>query len=329
MSSTIDWAPLAEIIRAHERFLITTHIRADCDAIGSELALAKVLESLGKHTLVANGDGVPEHIAFMDAEGRVKTVGTTAPLEALRGFEVLVIVDTSAWSQLGTAAEAVRSFRGQRVVIDHHVSEDDLGAAMFKDPSAEATGRLILELAEHLGAAVTSDIARLLFAAIATDTGWFRFPSVSEKTFAALAKLVAAGACPAQVFSQLYEQHSLPRLLLRGRILDHVTAECDGRLLWTYVTTGDFAETGAQKTDTEDAINMLLAVTGVEAAVMFVELEAGLTKVSLRSRGALDARAIAEQFGGGGHKAAAGVTFAGAREDVQRAILDAVCKSMG
>ena len=109
----------------------------------------------------------------------------------------------------------------------------------------------------------------------------------------------------------------MPRLRLRGRILDHVTAECDGRLLWTYVTAHDFAETGAQKTDTEDAINMLLAVGGVEAAIMFVELgdEAGsgpVTKVSLRSRSGFDVRAVAEKFGGGGHKAAAGVTLHGA-----------------
>src|SRR6185295_1782736 len=166
----------------------------------------------------------------------------------------------------------------------------------FKDSTAEATGRLILELAEFLGVKVTAEMAAPLFAAIATDTGWFRFSSVTEKTFAALAKLVAAGANPQKTFAQLYEQHSLARLRLRGRILEHVTSECGGRLLWTYVTVRDFAETGAQKTDTEDAINMLLAVAGVEAAILFVELGDGtaagaVTKVSLRSRSAFDVRA--------------------------------------
>jgi phosphoesterase RecJ-like protein len=326
---TIAWAPLAEIIRKHQRFLITSHVRGDCDAIGSEVALAQILESLGKQTLIVNGDEVPEHIAFMDPEHRVRVAGKTAPLEALRGFDAFFIVDTSAWGQLGVAAEAVRSFRGQRVVIDHHVSEDDLGAAVFKDSTAEATGRLILELGEYLGVTITPQIAEPLFAAIATDTGWFRFPSVTEKTFTALAKLVAAGANPTRTFTTLYEQHSLPRLRLRGRILDHVSSECDGRLLWTYVTADDFRETEAQTTDTEDAINMLLAVAGVEAAIMFVELEPGLIKVSLRSRGAFDARAVAEKFGGGGHKAAAGVTHEGTREDVQHAILDAACRAMG
>lgn len=326
---SIDWKPLVEIIRENATFLITSHVRADCDAIGSEVALAKILDSLGKHVQIVNGDAVPEHIEFMDPEHRVRVAGTTAPLESLRGIDVLIVVDTSAWSQLGATAEVVRGFRGKRVVIDHHVSEDDFRAEVFKDSTAEATGRLILELAEALGVRVSPEIAAALFAAIATDTGWFRFSSVTEKTFAALAKLVAAGAKPQQTFAQLYEQHSLARLRLRGRILQHVTAECGGRLLWTYVTVDDFAETGAQRTDTEDAINMLLAVAGVEGAILFVELEPTVTKVSLRSRGAFDVHAVAEKFGGGGHRQAAGVTFEGTREDVQRAILDVACASMG
>lgn len=326
---TIDWRPLVELIRARNSFLITSHLRADCDAIGSEVALAAILESLGKRAVVVNGDEVPEHIEFMDPQRRVRVVGLSAPLESLRGgFDALVIVDTSAWSQLGRMGEVIRSFTGDRVVIDHHVSEDDMGAQVFKDSSAEATGRLILELGEALGVRLTPEIASPLFAAIATDTGWFRFSSVTANTFAALAKLTAAGARSAQVFAQLYEQHSLPRLLLRGRILSHVAADCDGRLMWTYVTAEDFEQCGARQTDTEDAINSLLTVAGVEVAILFVELEPGVTKVSLRSRGDIDVRKIAEQFGGGGHRAAAGITYEGAREDAQSAILDALRASM-
>lgn len=326
----IDWQPLVELIRRSERFMISSHLRADCDAIGSEVALAQILEALGKQTLIVNGDEPPPHIEFMDPQRRIRVAGASAPLETLRGgFDVAFIVDTSAWSQLGRAGEVIRNLPAQRVVIDHHVSEDDMGALVFKDSTAEATGRLILELAEALGVEITPQIAEPLFAAIATDTGWFRFSSVTATTFAALAKLVAAGAQPARVFAQLYEQHTLARLRLRGRILAHVTPDCDDRLMWTYVTAQDFEECDAQQTDTEDAINSLLTVAGVEAAILFVELEPEQTKVSLRSRSDFDVRKIAEQFGGGGHRAAAGVTYFGAREAAQEAILDAVRASMG
>ncbi len=212
----IDWAPLVKLIRERDRFLITSHIRGDCDAIGSEIALAHILKSLGKQAAIVNGDPPPEHIAFLDPEGWVKAAPSTAPLEALRGFETLVVVDTSAWSQLGAMAQVVRSFEGVRILIDHHASDDNLGTVTFKDTEAEATGRLILELAEALGVKLTREIAAPLFAAIATDTGWFRFPSVTDQTFAAAAKLVAAGASPPTIFSLLYEQHSFPRLRCAG-----------------------------------------------------------------------------------------------------------------
>lgn len=321
---TVDWQPLVELIERTSSFILTSHCRADCDALGSEMALARALESLGKQVAIVNGDEVPEHIAFMDREGRIQVAGSTMPLELMRGYEALIVLDTSAWGQLGPMAEVVRSFPGAVVVVDHHQSEDDMGAQVFKDAAAEATGRLVLELIEQLGVDLTPQIAEPLFAAIATDTGWFRFSSVGEATFLALAKLVAAGASPPAIFSRLYEQHTLPRLYLRGRILDHVKGECGGRLMWTYVSQRDFAETQAQQTDTEDAINALLTVAGAEVAVMFVELEPQKTKVSLRSRSDADVSMVAEQFGGGGHRAAAGITFAGSLDEAQTAILDAL-----
>ncbi|MEQ8837926.1 MAG: bifunctional oligoribonuclease/PAP phosphatase NrnA [Lacipirellulaceae bacterium] len=324
----INWQPLVELIAANDSFLITSHCRADCDAIGSELGLALALESLGKRVQIINGDEIPQHITFMDPENRVEEI-EQVPLETLRQHQVFVVVDTSAWGQLGPMADVLRGFQGERVVIDHHVSEDDFGAHVFKDATAEATGRLILELIEELGVDLTPEMAAPLFAAIATDTGWFRFSSVKEPAFEALAKLVAAGASPPETFSKLYEQHSLARLHLRGKILNHGKSECSGRLLWTYVSQKDFAETGAQLTDTEDAINMQLAVAGAEAAAMFVELEPEKTKVSLRAKGDFDVRAIAEQFGGGGHKAAAGITMSMPREEAQSSVLDALRASMG
>lgn len=324
----IDWQPLVEIITNHQSFLLTSHCRADCDAVGSELALAQVLQALGKQVIVVNGDAVPSHIGFIDPEHQVRVLGEDIQATELNDIEALIVVDTSAWGQLGPMAEVVREFAGTRVVVDHHVESDDLGATVFRDDRAEATGRLILELAESLEVEITTEIATPLFAAIATDTGWFRFSSVCEETFLALAKLVAAGAQPPAIFSALYEQHSLARIYLRSRILSHVVSDLDGRLLSTHVTRQDFRETNSNKTDTEDAINALLTVAGSEVAVLFVELDDELTKASLRSRSDFDVRAIAEQFGGGGHRAAAGVTYKGKLEEARKSILDALHSAM-
>lgn len=317
---TIDWRPLQKIIDEHQSFLLTSHCRADCDALGSELAMAEILEQLGKQVRIVNGDEVPLHISFIDPDGRIETLGTGVTATDLQETDVLMVLDTSAWVQLGPMADVVRNFSGTRVVIDHHVSQDDMQATVFKDSTSEATGRLVLELCNALEVGVTPLIAHLLFTAIATDTGWFRFASVTEKTFQALGQLVGAGASPPQVFASLYERHTLARLKLRARILENIQPYLDGKLMVTEIFQQDFAATGAEPADTEDVINTLLTVFGSQVAVMFVELKR-ITKVSLRSRIDFDVRAVAEQFGGGGHKAAAGIAYEGSLGEARAAVL--------
>jgi phosphoesterase RecJ-like protein len=221
-------------------------------------------------------------------------------------------------------ADVVRNSQARKVVLDHHVSQDDMGALSFKDTTAEATGRLVLEAITALGVEITPAIAMPLFAAIATDTGWFRFASVSEATFAAAQRLVAAGARPSVVFAALYEQNTLARLRLQGRILTNTVSEFGGRVLYAAVAQADLRETGAEPTDTEDVINRLLGVVGVEMALLFLELGPQETKVSLRSRSACDVHAIAAEFGGGGHRAAAGVRYPGPISEAIPAVLKAV-----
>ncbi len=323
----IAWRPFVDIVSDNQSFVLTTHLRPDCDALGSEIAMAAALESLGKTVRIVNADAVPPHIAFMDPNGSVQVLGVDVTHDELvDDVDVIIVLDTSAWQQIGPMGEVLRESSAANVVIDHHVSGDDLGAMLFKDDSAEANGRLVLEAIEALGIGLTEEMASALFAAIATDTGWFRFPSVGPATYAAVEKLVAAGALPARMFGALYEQNSLARVQLHGRILQGIEVAGDGRLAHAGATSGDFAATGAEPNDTEDVVNRLLTISGIEVAGLFVELEPKLTKVSLRSRGEFDVRAIAERFGGGGHRAAAGLrieqSFAEARRTVVAAMLD-------
>ena len=324
----IPWKRFAEIVEQNHSFILTTHMRADCDAIGSELAMAHALRSLGKHVRILNGDGVPPHIAFIDPAGEVQTLDPEAKPADEGKTDVLMVLDTSAWSQMGPMADIVRASNAVKVVVDHHVGGDDLGAESFTDVNAEATGRLVLEATQALGVSLTPHVATALFAAIATDTGWFRFSSVTAKTYEAASRLVAAGADPTAVFSSLYEQHSFARLHLQGRILTSAQLGIDGRLIYSSVTREDLNQTGAETTDTEDVVNRLLSVRGIEVALLFLELESEKTKVSLRSRTTIDVRAVAERFGGGGHTAAAGVRFAGSLAKAKTAVLDAMREAM-
>lgn len=321
----LDWQPFVDLIARHESFVLHTHMRADCDALGSELALAAALRQLGKQVRIVNADGVPPHIAFIDPEGQVEVLGAGVAATDISDdhIDCRVVLDTSAWQQIGRLGEIWKASQATKIVIDHHASGDDLGAVMFKDTTSESNGRLVLQAINALEVALTPVIASQLYTAMATDTGWFRFSSVTADTLRAAAQLVAAGAQPAATFSMLYENSTLARVRLHGRIQASMQLAVDGRLAWSQATADDFLTTGAELSDTEDVVNRLLTVSGVEVAILFVELPEGVTKASLRSRTACDVRRVAEQFGGGGHVAAAGVRLHAPLADARQRVIDA------
>ena len=325
---TIDWSELVTLVGRHQRFLLTSHVRPDCDSLGSELGMAGVLEALGKQVRIVNADAVPEHLSFIDPGHRIESLDRGATVDPRSETDLLIVLDTSSWVQLGPMGDVLRATDARIVVIDHHVGGDDLSAEHFVDSRAESTGRLVVEAAAALGVELQGETARALFAAMATDSGWFRFSSVCGETLRAAGQLIDAGAKPAEIYRALYEQNSLARLRLRGRILARIGSHVDGRLLTTCVTQDDFNETGALPGDTENVVNMLLGVAGSQVAVIFQEQPGGGVKASLRSRGTVDVQQIAAMFGGGGHKAASGVTLDGSLVEAEAKILDALKQTM-
>ncbi len=316
----IDWPAFAEIINANETFLLTSHIRPDCDALGSELGMAGVLEALGKKVRIVNGHPTPPNLAFIDPTNRIEVIGEHVQVDELNDMDVMMILDTSAWAQLGPMGDVVKTTNARKIIVDHHVSEDDLGAEPFKNVKAEATGRLVIEAADTLGVQVTPEIATPVFAAVATDTGWYRFPSVDGETYRLAARLVDSGASLTQIYGDLYERDTEGRVRLRGTILSRSKTELDGRLVHTYALKEDFDTTGALPSDTEDVINLTMAIAGTEVAVILVGQMDGGFKLSFRSRCDIDCSKLAEHFNGGGHRAAAGAfiedEFAVAQEKV-------------
>jgi phosphoesterase RecJ-like protein len=324
----VEWARFERIIAENKRFVLTTHVRPDCDALGSTLAMALILESLGKEAAIVLGYDVPPNLAWIDRDDRIKRLGRDITPAEVDAYDVLIVLDTSAWAQLSHIEEAVRGFPGPKLVVDHHVSSDDLSAELFKDSTAEATGRLVAEAAEHLGVGLSEEAATSLYAAVATDTGWFRFASTTSDTYRLAAQLVDAGASPDRIYAALYENETLARLQMVGRVMARARTELDGRLIYTWIERTDFEATGALPTDSEDVINMTLAVGGTEGAVILVEQPEGGFKISFRSRCQMDCAKVAEQFGGGGHKAASGAFIQGELETVRAKVLEAVRTAM-
>ena len=307
----INWEPLRPIIANHQRFVLSSHVRPDADALGSELGMAALLEALGKEVRIVNPSSSPANLLFLDPTQRVKKFGEGMSSAEAHDTDVHMILDTSAWGQLTELGGVIKHTKAKKVLIDHHVSSDDLGALEFKDTTAEATGALIFQLFRFFDVPISKAAADALFCAIATDTGWFRFPSTTSNTYRIAGDLVDAGAQPNLLFQVLYEQTTLSRTKLAGRVLSTVKLDFDGQLAYVTVTQQDFAETGAVPADTEDLVNECLKIAGAKAAFIAIEQATKSVKVSFRSRVGLNVAAIAERFGGGGHKQAAGAILPG------------------
>jgi phosphoesterase RecJ-like protein len=307
----LDWASLLDILRKSERVVLTSHVRPDCDALGSELGLAGILESLGKDVRIVNAQATPANLAWIDPEGRLESLAEKVKPADLADRDLAIVLDTSAWAQLGAMGDVLKGMRDRVLVIDHHVSEDDLSDRWFKDTSAEATARIVYEIGLRLRVPFTERIATPLYAGLSTDTGGFRFPSVSGESFRIAARLVDAGASPTAIYRELFEQDSLARLNLVGRTLAGAATSRDGKVITSQVLQRDIKEVGALPSDTEDLINLTLAVKGTELAAIVIEQPDGRIKVSFRSRGPVDCNQLAARFSGGGHKAAAGAILPG------------------
>ena len=231
--------------------------------------------------------------------------------EDLLDRDLFIVLDTSAWAQLGAMGDVAKQMREKVLVIDHHVSEDDLSDRWFKDTSAEATARIVYEIGLRLKVPLVERIATPLYAGLSTDTGGFRFPSTSGESFRVAARLVDAGASPPAIYRELFEQDSIARLHLVGRTLAGARVSHDGRIITSTVRQSDIKEVNALPADTEDLVNLTLAVKGTELAVILIEQPDGRVKTSFRSRSHVDCNLLAARFGGGGHKAAAGAILPG------------------
>ncbi|MDA8746241.1 DHH family phosphoesterase [Rubripirellula amarantea] len=323
----VNWKAFTNQVSHYESFVLVSHIRPDCDALGSELGMAEVLRTIGKKVRIINAHRTPPALQFLDPAANIEVLGDDVEPEDIKA-DCIMVLDTSAWAQLGDMGDVIRAATCDKMVLDHHIGEDDLGAIMYKDYQSEATGHLVVQAADALGVPLTRTMAMPLFAAIATDTGWFRFPSVTPETYRVIARLIEAGVMPAEIYGDLYERDTIGRLKLRGLILSRTEAELGGTLMHTYVEKEDFEKMGALPNDTEDAINLTLGVEGALAAVIFVGQIRGGFKLSFRSRCSMDSNEIARQFGGGGHKAAAGAFLEGTLTEVKERVLPVVREAM-
>jgi phosphoesterase RecJ-like protein len=312
--------------------LITTHVRPDGDALGSSAAMALGLRSKGITSTVLLLSHLPTKYAFVFRDNEIVYAdaekGWPADL-SLDTFDALLVVDTGTWSQLPGLREPIEKWHKPKLVVDHHLTQEDWADAKLVVTAAAAAGEIVAELLDQWDIDLTRAIATPLYLAIASDTGWFQYSNTRPYTLRLAARLMEAGVETDAMYQALYQNERAERIALQTRAQDSLELLCEGRLAVMRVQKKDFEQTNAGVPDTENLINIPLQIRTVQVALLFTEpKEAGPIRVSLRSKGQVDVARFAEQFGGGGHARAAGLKVEGTLQEVYGKVVGAMSEKL-
>jgi phosphoesterase RecJ-like protein len=317
MENMLPPKELLNFLRNEDNFLIATHINPDGDGLGSAIALSMSLQGFGKKTVLLCKDPVPHQYRFLPGHEGFHT------FDNAKDFENIILVDCNDIDRITTDKSQISNLKFQiSAVIDHHESERPFGDIRWVMPDSAATGLMIYHLIKELGIKLTSDMAVNLYAAIAVDTGNFRYENTTPEVLRVAADLTGAGARPHVIYRWLFEAWSEGRFDLFMKVLNTLQKE-DGIAI-VKVTRKMFEETSTTPDDTEHFVEFPRIVKDVKVSVLFREIDDTHYKISLRSKDDINVARVAEAFGGGGHKNAAGCRIKADFETAKKEILTQV-----
>jgi phosphoesterase RecJ-like protein len=301
-------ARIADEIRRRQRFVLSSHVRPDGDAIGSQLAMAFALWELGKDVRLVNRDAPPTPMMVFPGVPKIEVASRIED-----PGDAVIVMECGDLSRTG-----VDGFeRGFVINIDHHIGNTNYGSLNWFDPSAAACGEMVFDLVRELGVDLTRDIAMHVYIAILTDTGSFHYSNISPRTFDICRQCVEAGIDPPAIARAIFDSNNLGRLKLFGAVMSKMDLDASGRVATVYVDQKLAKDCGGTYEDTEGIVNLPLTVKEIEAVAFFKEAGPDDWRISMRSKGEVDVNAVAKQFGGGGHKNASGCNATGKFEDLK------------
>lgn len=296
---------MAKRFKDFETFAICGHVSPDGDCLGSQLALAHALRSLGKKVtcLLAKPDPIEHNLLFLPGVEDM-VVGS----EFNEAVDVFIAVDVPTTKRLETAAAAQKR-AGVRFTIDHHAVDSCMSEYNYVDPDAPSASMLIWEVAKYLGVENNEKVALCALTGLMTDTGRFSYQNTTAEAFVAAAEMVHAGASPSLITKEFFQNRSRASLKLEQIMLERMDLRASGEFAFSYLKYSDFKENNAIKADAEVLIDILRDIAGVRVALILREQEDGTVRGSLRAKDDTDVAQIARKYDGGGHKAAAGFTY--------------------
>jgi phosphoesterase RecJ-like protein len=331
---------MASYLREGDRYVIMSHDGPDADGLGAAYALALALTAIGKKAIPVVADRLPVKFRFIDQRGIFRSLKDPTPLPFEAKDSSPIVVDTHDLDYLGTSAETYLAAAGTALIIDHHerpasatdsILYEALGAEAVPaliEENASSTCELVYLVAKELGSPLALDAAEAIFAGIVYDTGSFSYPKTAERTFSCALELIRLGVVPYTIHRRMYESSSSGALLLQKHVISSLELHADGRIAVQTLTRGELAASGASYEDAEDLVNIPLQDDRVEVSVFFKENAEGRLRCSLRSKGGVNVAHIAQTFGGGGHKTAAGFTCRSGLDAAKADVLESLSAAL-
>jgi bifunctional oligoribonuclease and PAP phosphatase NrnA len=309
-----------------QRFIVTSHETPDADAIGSECAISKALRGLGREVIVLNADPTPHKLSFLDPEKTIQFLEREDQVPADIGEYSLLMLDTNDTQNIGQIASLVLPRVREHFIIDHHEQEEDLMAGNFIRKSASSTAEILYLLLREMNVTIDREMAQALFTGIVYDTGSFIYPKTTALTFEIARDLVAKGVRPNTVYSKLYESNSISALILQARVLTTLELFFSNHVSLLTMTREMVVDSGANYEEADQLINIPLRSEDIRVSVFFKQNPAGLLRCSLRSKANINVAEIAQSFGGGGHRTAAGFKCHDTLEKSKQVVLEKLRK---
>ena len=306
---------VVELIENKQKFGITTHIKPDGDGVGSSLGLYWLLRSLGKDAEVIVRGEIPASYRSLPGADEIRNVENVD-----RDYDAVFVIECSDLERPGIKGLDETC----TVNIDHHATSAHFGTINWIDSTASAVGEMVYNLCKAIGGRVTREIAECVYMALVTDTGSFHYSNTTDRTLKVASELVRAGAKPADVSEAVYNNYPWSRIELMRQVLNTIKRDETGKVAWMRQTLQMRENAGAVDGDNNGFVNIPLAARDVLAVVYMREVGEGRYRVSLRSKGGINVAKVAETFGGGGHKNAAGLQVEGDWDEKEREIVEAV-----
>ena len=312
---------VAERIRQGRRFLITAHRNPDGDALGSSLALQRIIRKLGKEATVIVRDSFSRQLRSIPGAEEV-TIADSLPADYPQAYDALFAMECPDHERTGFTV-----LPGPVVNIDHHLGNTMYGEINYLDLEAPSVGEMVLQVNEFLQVPLDAEMATAIYVSLATDTGFFRYSNTTLRAFDAAARLVRAGANPGEVSLWINESSSPESIKLLGLCLNSMRFFHNGKIATLDLPFRFIKESGASPEDSEGIVNYGRVIEGVLVSAMFKEANGG-TRVSMRAKPSVDVQAVAAMFGGGGHKAASGCFVPMPLEEAKKKVVEILSEAM-